>query len=103
MPPSWAVKPEPTTLSSPLIDLAKLIDAELLSRWQSPESERIFLLVGVLITNRRNKLQEDIIEAHECLSSWDRAGLVTIGQHTEEIDERDLNSPTEGTENKNKA
>ena len=34
----------------------------------SAEPGRIFSLAGVLITKRRNRLQDDVIEAHECLA-----------------------------------
>ena len=32
--------------------------------------------IGLLLTNRRNRLKEDIIEAVECQKSWLRAGLL---------------------------
>src|SRR4051794_11963516 len=49
----------------------------------SSEAESIFSLAGLLLTNRRDRLLEDIMEAHEGLGSWDRAGVIRIGQHKE--------------------
>jgi hypothetical protein len=46
----------------------------------SAEPERVFSLAGVLISKRRACLKDDVVEAHECLSSWDRAGVITIGK-----------------------
>jgi len=40
----------------------------------SAEVERVFSSTGLLITDRRNRLREDIIEAVECLKSWHKEG-----------------------------
>jgi hypothetical protein len=32
--------------------------------------------IGLLITPRRNRLQEDIVEATECLKAWWDAGMI---------------------------
>jgi len=40
----------------------------------SAEVERVFSSTGLLITDRRNRLKEDIIEAVECLKSWQKEG-----------------------------
>jgi hypothetical protein len=63
----------------------------------SSEPERIFSLAGVLITQRRNRLKDDVIEAHECLSSWDRSGLIRIGAkgELEQLDDEDPEDPLE--------
>ena len=59
----------------------------------SAEPERIFSLAGILITKRRNRLKDDVIKAHECLSSWDRSGLIQIGGkggvQLNQVDDRD--------------
>ena len=36
----------------------------------SASSERLFSSGSNLITNKRNNLNEDTIQAHECLKSW---------------------------------
>jgi len=36
----------------------------------SSEIERVFSSSALLLTDRRNRLKEDIIEAAECLKSW---------------------------------
>jgi len=41
---------------------------------RSAEVERVFSSTGLLITDRRNRLKEDIIEAVECLKSWQKEG-----------------------------
>jgi len=60
----------------------------------SDAPERAFSEAKILITDRRNRLKSEIIEAHECCSSWDRAGVIKIGtyigavpQIDEEVDE----------------
>jgi hypothetical protein len=63
----------------------------------SSEPERIFSLAGVLITQRRNRLKDDVIEAHECLSSWNRSGLIRIGAkgELEQLNDEDPEDPLE--------
>ena len=41
----------------------------------SAECERVFSSAKLLITDRRGRLKEDIIEASECLKSWIEAEL----------------------------
>lgn len=36
----------------------------------SSEVERVFSSTGMMITDRRNRLKEDVIEAVECMKSW---------------------------------
>jgi hypothetical protein len=42
----------------------------------SDEPERLFISAKLLITYRRNRLGDDIIQASECLKSWVQQGLV---------------------------
>jgi hypothetical protein len=44
----------------------------------SDEPERIFSRMGIMITKRRNHLEQDIIQATQCLYSWDKAEFVDI-------------------------
>ena len=44
----------------------------------SDEPERIFSRLGEMITKRRNRLQQDIIQATTCLHSWDKEGLINM-------------------------
>ena len=36
----------------------------------SSEVERVFSSTGMMVTDRRNRLKEDVIEAVECMKSW---------------------------------
>jgi len=38
----------------------------------SAEVDRVFSSTGLLITDRRNRLKEDTIQAVECLKSWQK-------------------------------
>ena len=40
----------------------------------SSECERIFSSTKILLSDRRARMKEDIIEASECLRAWFRAG-----------------------------
>ena len=40
----------------------------------SSEIERVFSSSGLLLTDRRNRLKEDIIEGAECMKSWSTDG-----------------------------
>jgi len=40
------------------------------------ESERLFSSTKLLISDLRNRLGDDIIEASECLKSWVKQGLI---------------------------
>jgi len=43
----------------------------------SSEVERVFSSTGLMLTDRRNRLKEDVIEAAECMKSWQAdSGLV---------------------------
>jgi hypothetical protein len=44
----------------------------------SDEPERVFSRLGKMITKRRNRLYQDIIQATTCLHSWDREGIIDI-------------------------
>jgi hypothetical protein len=48
----------------------------------SDEPERIFSRLGEMITKRRNRLNQDIIQATTCLYSWDKEGLIDIRRPT---------------------
>ena len=77
----------------------------------SAEPERLFSSAKITITDRRNHLESDIIEALECLKSWynipsvdDRLSLVQFNQlndFTEEVEEFDKDSITQGGERGN--
>ena len=41
----------------------------------SAETERVFSGIKLMISLNRNRLEEDIIEAIECLNRWYRVGL----------------------------
>lgn len=41
----------------------------------SSEPERIFSLAGLMVTDRRNRLHEDIIQAAQCIRSWEQHGI----------------------------
>jgi hypothetical protein len=41
----------------------------------SVECERVFLLAKLFITERRNRLKDDIIEACTCLRAWSKEEL----------------------------
>jgi hypothetical protein len=42
----------------------------------SSEVERVFSSSKILISDRKNKLGDSVIQAVECLKSWEKAGLV---------------------------
>ena len=44
----------------------------------SSEPERIFSLAGLMVTSKRNKLHLQIIEAAQCVKSWDQGGIYDI-------------------------
>jgi len=44
----------------------------------SDEPERIFSRLGLMITDRRNGLQCSIVQAAQCLHSWDKAGVINL-------------------------
>ena len=54
----------------------------------SADIERVFSSSGLLITDRRNRLKEDIIEAVECLKSWpsENANGIIPFKNSEEVD-----------------
>lgn len=51
----------------------------------SSEVERVFSSSGLMITDRRNRLKEDIIEAVECMKSWGADGGVVSFTDTEQV------------------
>jgi len=44
----------------------------------SSEPERIFSLTGQMVTPQRGRLQADIIGAAQCISSWEKSGVIQI-------------------------
>ncbi len=44
----------------------------------SAECERVFSSLKLMITDRRNVLKEEVIEANECLRYWYLYGTATI-------------------------
>jgi len=44
----------------------------------SDEPERIFSRLGLMITDRRNGLQCNTVQAAQCLYSWDKAGVINL-------------------------
>jgi hypothetical protein len=55
------------------------------------------LTLGV-ITQRRNRLKDDVIEAHGCLSLWDRSGLIRIGAKGGELKQLNDEDPEDPPE-----
>jgi hypothetical protein len=52
----------------------------------SAEVERVFSSSKILISGHRNRLDDKVISAVECLKSWENAGLVRIGE-VQEVEE----------------
>ncbi|KAF4443574.1 transposase-like protein [Fusarium austroafricanum] len=46
----------------------------------STEPERIFSLAGQMVTAQRGRLQADIIGAAQCISSWEKSGVIQISK-----------------------
>jgi hypothetical protein len=44
----------------------------------SSEVERVFSSSKILISDRRNRLGDTVIQAVECLKSWEKAGLIKM-------------------------
>jgi len=44
----------------------------------SDEPERVFSHMGLMVTKRRNHLEQDTIQAAQCLYSWDRASIIDM-------------------------
>jgi len=42
----------------------------------SAECERVFSSSKLMVTDRRNRLMEDVIEAGECLRAWIRGNVI---------------------------
>ena len=51
----------------------------------SSEVERVFSSTGLMITDRRNRLKEDIIEAVECMKSWQSNGGLGSFKNIEQV------------------
>ena len=51
----------------------------------SSEVERVFSSTGLMITDRRNRLKEDIVEAVECMKSWQADGGIVSFKDTEQV------------------
>lgn len=50
----------------------------------SSEPERIFSLTGQIVSAQRGRLKADLIGAVQCISSWERRGIIRMG-HTNQI------------------
>lgn len=48
----------------------------------SDEPERLFSRLGLIITPRRNHLQQTTVQAISCLHSWDKSGLIDLSKTT---------------------
>jgi len=51
----------------------------------SSEVERVFSSTGLMVTDRRNRLKEDIIEAAECMKSWQADGGLVGFEEVEQV------------------
>ena len=49
----------------------------------SSEIERVFSRSALLLTDRRNRLKEDVIEATECMKSWNVNGPGKLSTHSD--------------------
>ena len=107
-PISWWLEP---TQQSTFPNLSRMAIDILSIPAMSAEPERLFSSAKITITDRRNHLESDIIEALECLKSWynipsvdDGLSLVQFNQlndFTEEVEEFDKDSITQGGERGN--
>ncbi|KAM4059197.1 hypothetical protein HRG_014100 [Hirsutella rhossiliensis] len=46
----------------------------------SSEPERIFSLAGQMVTAQRGRLKADLIGAAQCISSWEKSGVIQISK-----------------------
>jgi len=46
----------------------------------SLEPERIFSLAGQMVTPQRGRLKADLIGAAQCISSWEKSGVIQISK-----------------------
>jgi hypothetical protein len=46
----------------------------------SSEPERIFSLAGQMVTAHRSRLQADIVGAAQCISAWEKSGVIQISK-----------------------
>jgi hypothetical protein len=46
----------------------------------SSEPERIFSLAGQMVTAQRGRLKADLVGAAQCISSWERSGVIQISK-----------------------
>jgi len=44
----------------------------------SDEPERIFSLTGCMVTDRRSRLKSDIVQASQCIRSWDSNEVIQL-------------------------
>jgi len=51
----------------------------------SSEVECVFSSTGLMLTDRRNRLKEDVIEAAECMKSWQADGGLVGFQDIEQV------------------
>lgn len=51
----------------------------------SSEVERVFSSTGLMITDRRSRLKEDIIEAVECMKSWSADSGVVVFKDIDQV------------------
>ena len=46
----------------------------------SSEPEQIFSLAGQMVTAQRGRLKVDLIGAAQCISSWEKSGVIQISK-----------------------
>jgi hypothetical protein len=51
----------------------------------SYEPQRVFSKLGLMITKRRNRIDHSIIQAANCLHSWDRADIINLRKEVVQI------------------
>jgi len=51
----------------------------------SSEVERVFSSIGLMVTDRCNRLKEDILEAVECMKSWQADGGLVGFDEAEQV------------------
>jgi hAT family C-terminal dimerisation region len=92
-PISWWLEP---TQQSTFPNLSRMAIDILSIPVMSAEPERLFSSAKITITDRRNQLKSDIIEALECLQSWYDIPSVDNGLSFVQFNQ--LNDFTEGVE-----
>jgi len=54
----------------------------------SAEVDRVFSSTGVMVTDRRNRLWEDVVEVVECMKSWSADGGIVSFKYMEQVQTR---------------